>query len=615
MKTEKNNIKQALDRRLSALSFDRAEEVLKQAALGVDQKPKTRLRPALALAFLLLLLAGTALAIGLSYSRQYDLNKRAREALGAKYGLNEQTLGLFYERSSQEDGQDVVRFVPIMPFEAQAGTYTVRFVDGRPQASWSHDGQLREAEASGDLRSPVWGQAQLQAFVGGKNALQAALIRLEQEAEAKGQEWYDWTLDQRAKKGELTRQLMPEGEHWDIDVLPKEQDLSQEEALRLAQQAVEDKYGIPQERLKEHRMTLSFRENSGTKQRYYEVLWARQGGQTSEFQVRLSSPGGEVLRCLWFTGESPRELPAGDLMPYPEAVQEYMESGAFSRLAAADKAELAKRVREAGMEALLPQTGYVVPGAGVLSQQEAQEKLYAILQAQMQVNDAARALFMEDIALLNEGSQVFWQLSLRPRHLPDWPYHQPPLGEYEVRLDARHGQALSCTWSLAGENAGKTYDQSSFGQAKALSGPMLPWFLDLYDGIKEVLSRYPEAEQHHLKVPDNAQHDALMRAAGYPSAMFSHGLPKKDALTEQAAMKLARQALLLEMHLSQQRMDEIFLVYPEYLIDTTYLISPNSRDVWSFCFYHKEGTYVVTLDAFSGTLLLVRYDPEAAGNG
>lgn len=607
MKTERH-LPSVIDRRLDGLKWTRSEAVRRQL-----QSPRhmgmLRLRPALVLLMVLLLLAGVALAVTLHYSRGYSLSKRGAQALFSRYGLDEQTLGLFYEyQDSRPDGSTLLRYEPINPQPERTGRYEVLIQGDAVAASWSHDDVDAARYQDGSLGAPAWGQKQLQAYL----ALKAQ--GRQEEAAMNPDRWAERTLEEKAALAERLQALNPDQQRGRMDILPGPDDLQPEDALRLAQQAVMSKYGVDAAQLQLHQQAVDFQQDRQTGERAYRFQWTARTEDTSDFVVRLLSPDGRLLACSWHTGSSPRSLPEGPLEAYRDAVHEYLESEAFVRLSPEQKAQLGQRIVQAGHGDLLPQGAYVLPGKGLLPQEEALAALHQALQDAFRLDEQGRSLFQEDLSLIREGSRVLWQLRLQARPVADWPLGQLPLGEYAARLDARLGGDVTTHWTLQGSNGGKPYTRQDFLQAKAYEGYMLPWFKELVEGTQAIKRRYPQEQQHLMSVADDAAYDALMRGAGGSPAMFPHGLPAADALKQEDARRLADLALIQELKVDQQTIDQS-IVYPEYLIDNSYTRSASDQDVWCFTYHGQDGIRVVMMDARDGSLLLVQFDSAAAGNG
>ena len=137
----KNELREVMDTRLSALQWDQAksQEILRKTRGDFKVKKKLRLSAVIVMA--LVLLTATAFALyALQLSPKADAVSQARRALTEKYGLTPEAFGLFYATSSQEGQNWVVHFAAgegIYP--ALIGEYTVTLEKGRATASWSHD--------------------------------------------------------------------------------------------------------------------------------------------------------------------------------------------------------------------------------------------------------------------------------------------------------------------------------------------------------------------------------------------------------------------------------------------------------------------------------------------
>lgn len=609
MKTEQGrSLRTILDRRLAGVGFNKKEQTLEKLRQMQASRPQPKPRLVLAFALLLVLLAGIALAFSLNYSPAYQARQRAGLALAEKYGLDQQSLSLFYDDARRTSVGWDIHFINLGRFSAQSGSYRVILDGQEARASWSHDGVDKSVYQDGSLSAPVWGQAQLLAFI--KQGRKLAELNAQIDWEHMDQ----MSLKERARESERLLALEPPGgSGLPIHLVPSQDDLSPKEAIALAGAEIMRRYGVDGDFLGQHQMTLSFFQFSKEEGRRYSIQWSRtnEAGAVNQFLVELSSPGGQMLQVHWSADREACFLPEGPLDAYREMVQEYIASGAFAGLDATDKGRLAQRIAKAGHGDLLPKLRYALPGPGLLDEASARAALYKDLEEAFALDAAGRGLFDQDISLLQEGSRLVWQLDLRFERRRDTHFPaQMPLGEYRARVDARDGSSLGASWSLSGQNKGQAYTEASFGQALALEGYMLPWLIQLMEDIKP----YYQADEHFLGLLDAALHDKRMREAGYPLAIYAHSLPDPKAQDMEKARALAISGLQAEFGVSDQTIKDSF-VYAEYLMDSSHHKNPNDRDIWTFTFHHFEGIYHAALDAFDGTILILLFDPAASGNG
>lgn len=168
----KNDLKQLVDRDLSGLRWDERRRA--RVLLALDEKGGTTMKRkftlTIAIALALMLTASVALAaVVLNYSPQASALTQARNALIDKYGLTHTTLGLFTHDLYLLEGQTVVVFhsdVVDAYGAGLTGEYTVTIPDGgTPIACWTFDYVDAKIYESGELDTPIWGQAQLEKFL------------------------------------------------------------------------------------------------------------------------------------------------------------------------------------------------------------------------------------------------------------------------------------------------------------------------------------------------------------------------------------------------------------------------------------------------------------------
>lgn len=112
------------------------------------------------------LVAATALAVGLTFSPRYDAAKLANEALLNKYGITDKMMTVFYREVKQNaDDSVTVSYTPSEDVfhygENHPGVYTITVKNGKAEAVWSHDGE----DTSGGLDAKAWGAEQLNMLV------------------------------------------------------------------------------------------------------------------------------------------------------------------------------------------------------------------------------------------------------------------------------------------------------------------------------------------------------------------------------------------------------------------------------------------------------------------
>lgn len=154
------NFKQMTDQRLNALTWN-VDEGMRALREKAAPKPRRTLRPALALAMVMVVLMGaTALAVGLRMSQKVDVERIAREAVMEAYGLDARSLGMLSETSTEENGVWTVTYGGNWKVD-QVGVYTVTVQpDGTAQVSWSMEG-----------KPDAWTQADIAAYADQKEEI------------------------------------------------------------------------------------------------------------------------------------------------------------------------------------------------------------------------------------------------------------------------------------------------------------------------------------------------------------------------------------------------------------------------------------------------------------
>lgn len=118
-----------------------------------------------------------------------------------------------------------------------------------------------------------------------------------------------------------------------------------------------------------------------------------------------------------------------------------------------------------------------------------------------------------------------------------------------------------------------------------------------------------------MSLADKAAYDALFRDNGFSSDRYPRDLPRENELTEEAARAVALQALREELQLTEAVISQFTLIEPDFYRYPAHMRAHTEDPMWLFRFNHQEGIYLVFLSARNGELILVEYEPAAAGNG
>ncbi len=566
-------------------------------------------------ALLVLALAATALAFSLQRSPYATAVSAAREAVYAQYGFTPDTFGVFI--NWDQDNLDRIVFEP-QDYPDKLGTYTVELKPGEePVVHWSYEEEIADlAElATRGLDSPIWGHAQLERALTQKKEIMAK----EQELRKAMGDSENWTLEEWAQfDAEVTKDGGAE-EQYVLHILPSESDIQREEALTLAVEAIQAKYGVDAELVLGYKPQVEFVRTLGEDDLAYDIEFMEQGKQPNEwrihFWVKLASPSGNVASCRWYEEPAKRTLPEGALASYHAAVEEYVKEGAFDALPADQKAEVAKRITEAGFGELIGNVQYQAPQEGEITVEEATAAADAALQS-YGFTEKTLALFDSTVTLTREGEQSVWSMKLKPseeRLFAITFVNMTPLdtkipakmGEYTVQVDARSGEVQSVVWSQEAQAENKTYTASNWGVAPVLPLQALPFVAELNEKYHAISDPIEQAENIPT-LEEQAAMDGLFRDAGFDAALVPASLPGPDDLPYEEAKKIAMQALCEEYGVTEAALEECF-----WLCEFT-APKPGYTE-WCFGPQNAEGWYGVVLDAKTGEILLVNY--LTGGNG
>ncbi len=624
----RKSFKQAVDRRLGSLSWDgKTEGALARIHERLEKKdpaPRKRLRRStvLALGFAVVLLAATAFAVvELTFSRGYTVERAARQAVMEKYGLTDRTMAMFIPYMKETDDGWTVSFTPSIIRKAGAYTVTVP-KSGQAEAVWTHDDADRAEWESGDLTAEVWGQRQIEAYMDARAGV------------GEGGEWKDqWELDfavnadtrtlaQRAADDEALEKAMPEGQTlYRKNVLPGPEDLSPEEAERIAEEKAADTLAITAEELEAlgYAPSVAFVKVQEEDEAKYEFSWRT---READYVIVEVSASGEGVKCR------ASSFPGGKLPDRPleesdwRAVAAYVESGALNALSPEEQAEAEGRIREAGLGDML-QGGATADSpeqsAAVTAAADALKRAYGL-------TDEMLTLFHPSAERKAEAGTAVWEVAYSSNmgcwedHKAD-PYHwgaycsvpdDTLVGVYTARVDEQSGDVLETAWSLEGVDAGG-WTRETWGQAKAYGADVLPWFMEFAKARSEIARQYwDEANLGYgrISVEDNAAVDQLLRDAGFDAARYNHVLPGENDLTQEQAWDIFAKALNQEYGVTREQVDASGIAYAD-------LTQEGDHREWYFWIQNAEAqqSWSVVLDAGTGEVLRLIVDSLASSNG
>ena len=146
---ERNPLQQLVDQNLSTLQWDEKRKRNVLSALTEERKPhpmKKKLSSAIALAVILCLLTGVALAATLIYSNRFTQAAQANALLGEQFGITPEMLSIF-TRTAQGD---IYLYESLDDLAGMPGDYRVNVTTG--DVEWLFDGPEGSGWDSGKLK-------------------------------------------------------------------------------------------------------------------------------------------------------------------------------------------------------------------------------------------------------------------------------------------------------------------------------------------------------------------------------------------------------------------------------------------------------------------------------
>ena len=246
MKTNKDSLRSAMDRRLSFLDELPSCRAGLYQRIAQEEAPvmKKKLSVGLVFAIVLVLLTVAALAAGLLISPRVSASRTADIALKDQYGITEEMQTFFYrEEEPLEDGSFRVTYTGVYGLDYVLGTYTALVKDGKAEITWSREG----ADVSGGYEADAWGAEQLKQMM--TDAAKDNKLSYTQKAAAIAEKHTGQEYDIPSE----TPEAVP-------DDLPEDHELTQEDIDRLNQREGEKTSALEARKLSEDEMIAIGRE-------------------------------------------------------------------------------------------------------------------------------------------------------------------------------------------------------------------------------------------------------------------------------------------------------------------------------------------------------------------
>ncbi|MEG1967359.1 MAG: hypothetical protein RR142_06755 [Clostridia bacterium] len=299
---ERKQFQHAFDTTLSGMKSDPwlAQRILHNAK--GEPKVKRKVSMGLILIIVLLLVSVAALAVTLvQRSEESNTMLIANQALFEKYGLTNQTIGLFAKNAKKDGEIWTVNYIANGYAPVLLGQYLVTVHGGKAaEITWSYDGSKEDLE-KGDLTSPIWGQKQLE-------------MALENPEEASAISGPLYEIDSALPLPDDQRQ---EGDAWWLGEMvhpaaPGTEDIKQEKAMSIALQAITQEYSLTKDELESAQLSQVKEGKAAGEAIFYQrdagnPIWTFgfqlvQDGVDMDIAVVVDARTGEVLKTNLLTG-------------------------------------------------------------------------------------------------------------------------------------------------------------------------------------------------------------------------------------------------------------------------------------------------------------------------
>ena len=265
MKTNKEQLKDAMDRRLSFLDDVPSCRTKVKYRIAQKEEPvvmKKKFSVGLVLALVLSLLSVSALAAGMLLSSRVSATRIADQELEKQYGITAEMQTFFArEENEMQDGTVQVTYTGVGGMEYVLGSYTALVKDGKAEIKWSRDGE----ETSGGYDAEAWGAEQLRQMM----------------ADSLDQEKKDAFMTKAAQIGEKhgvmednaaseANEDYYEQREADKTAALKARKLSEEEMIQIGKEFIISNYGLNEEQIARMELyTNSFEDEENC---WYEMI-------------------------------------------------------------------------------------------------------------------------------------------------------------------------------------------------------------------------------------------------------------------------------------------------------------------------------------------------------
>lgn len=580
-------------------------DALQQEALPMKRK---HISAALVAAIILALLAATALAaVTLIKSPEYQATSRAKEAMYAR-GFTYDTLGFFIQDVEENKDGWTIRFLPIK-YALQAGNYTVEVpAEGDATAIWLYDDAVPNIETlqGKKLDADFWGPEQIALQLETETAYQAAsgaLINKKPDMET-------WTLEDMAiRDAPYVDSGLAEAYGTTVSILPTAQDIQPEEAMRIAKDAVWEKYGIDDAYLDALVQITCFQKTADVASPEYRIYFNDAAPYYGGLTVVIASPDGEIRECSWYPSAERHVLPEGPLEAYPQAVAEYMERGVFDMLSHAEKAKIAARLHDGGYGALVHNFTYLNPEDTGYPEDAARNAADIAIDEKYGITASIRPLFEVSASHIEANGKPVWVVDYSPtveKSMASW--YPDKIGTYRVVVDAETNAVQRTSWSND-THAHVETSSGNWGGAWIWDASVLPYLMALEDALSSVYAKYEGDNKKPWTLEDAAKVDQLYRDAGFDVRVYTSCLPMEGDIAEAGARAIAEEALQSAYELPST-------AWKRYRVSCSFHMLENGDRAWRYALFSETAVndeYYVSISATTGELLNVEH--VTSGNG
>lgn len=481
-------------------------------------------------------------------------SKFAREALESKYGFTHNTFDYFTREvafsqsiAASDQSMWIVSYQPL-EYAEQIGSYEVRLSGMTGEvldASWSFD-----AADESDLLPDHWGaKVWSAALIDRIETFDEAIEQKKEEMEKTLGIYAEWSIEDKAALDEVyIDQCYPIGD-FVINILPSEEDVSYQDALRFAKDSLMEKYAVEEAVLDGCRLEQSFFLMPAPEEKQWIFMFhVNDWGEI--YIVEFSSPSKDVLLCKYYEGQAKREE-AKTIEPSP------------------------------------------IPDAHA----QAIDAAWEVMKSQYGFADEARIYFKSSVATQKETTTITFRSNK---------VNQAIIGAYRIELSSTDNALEEASWEHE-EAYAKQSASNPWSEAKLWGAYECNQYAVLQMASNAIMEE-ADCDYNDLSMEEKAAHDLFFREAGYDRMVYYHGIPGAMDITLEEAIEIAKNTAKNQYQATDSQLENATIFYEFNVFDATRYLWDISVSIEEI-----DTMYTVRIDSMTGGVVETRDQPASNG--